>query len=65
MGNSHADHAADHALGLELQIEELVEQRERARVQGRTADGAVLTDQISDLMVELADTAEEAAQPRR
>ena len=52
--------AANHALGLELQIEELVEQRERARVQQRPDDEARLTEQISALQAELADAAERA-----
>jgi N-formylglutamate amidohydrolase len=52
--------AANHALGLELQIEELVEQRERARVQRRPEDEARLTEQISALQAELADAAERA-----
>ncbi|GAC1568942.1 MAG: hypothetical protein NVS3B21_36450 [Acidimicrobiales bacterium] len=52
--------AGDHALGLELQIEELVEQRERARVQHRTEDEATLTDQITALQGELAEAVERA-----
>lgn len=52
--------AANHALGLELQIEELVEQRERARVQHRPDDEAHLTEQISALQAELGDAAERA-----
>ena len=52
--------AANHALGLELQIEELVEQRERARVQRRPEDEAGLTEQITALQAELADAAERA-----
>lgn len=52
--------AGDHALGLELQIEELVEQRERARVQHRTEDEATLTDQITALQGELAEAVEQA-----
>ncbi|GAC1317794.1 MAG: hypothetical protein NVSMB16_14230 [Acidimicrobiales bacterium] len=50
--------AANHALGLELQIEELVEQRERARVQRRPADEARLTEQITALQAELAEAAD-------
>lgn len=52
--------AANHALGLELQIEELVEQRERARVQRQPDDEARLTEQITALQAELADAAERA-----
>lgn len=51
---------ADHALGLELQLEELVEQRERARVQGRTSDLPPIDDEITRLQGELADAAEAA-----
>jgi hypothetical protein len=49
---------ADHAMGLELQLDELIEQRERARVQGRPADAARLEGEISALQAELALTAE-------
>jgi hypothetical protein len=52
---------ADHAMGLELQIEELIEQRERAAVQGRDADARSLEREIEALQVELAVTAERAA----
>ena len=51
----------DHALGLELQIEELVEQQRRAELQGRTEDAQRLGAEISALQLELADTAERAA----
>jgi hypothetical protein len=43
----------DHAQGLELQIAELVEQRNRARVQGRTVDVAGLDTAIDRLQEEL------------
>lgn len=46
---------ADHVVGLELQIEELVEQRERARVQRREQDARTLDWQIDDLYQQLAD----------
>jgi hypothetical protein len=52
---------ADHAMGLELQLEELIEQRERANVQGRTEDADRLALEISALQSELAATAERAA----
>lgn len=52
--------AADHAMGLELQIEELNEQRTRAQVQGRDADVAALDVEIAALQLELARTAEAA-----
>lgn len=49
---------ADHAMGLELQIEELMEQRRRAQVQGRSEDVARLAAEIEALQSELAATAE-------
>jgi hypothetical protein len=48
-------------MGLELQIEELIEQRERASIQGRDADARRLDREIETLQVELAVTAERAA----
>jgi hypothetical protein len=61
---------ADHAMGLELQLEELREQQERARVQGRETDAARLQSEIEELQTELAATAEmirpgEAPEPPR
>lgn len=53
--------AADHAMGLELQLEELTEQRRRAEVQGRLDDAARLDTEITALHSELARTAEWAA----
>lgn len=50
--------AADHAMGLELQLEELNEQRQRARVQGRWEDARRLETEIAELQAELAATAE-------
>jgi hypothetical protein len=52
---------ADHAVGLELQIEELVEQRQRAIVQHRPDDAAALEREITSLQSELADAVERAA----
>jgi hypothetical protein len=52
---------ADHAVGIELELSELVEQRERARVQHRPADVERLERQIGRLQIELADTAEALA----
>ena len=52
--------AADHAVGLELQIEELVEQRQRALVQDRPADAAAIDAEITALQLELADHIERA-----
>ena len=48
----------DHATGVELEIVELVEQRERAIAQGRAADAARLQSEIDALYRELAETAE-------
>ena len=47
----------DHAMGLELQIEELVEQRQRALVQHRSEDADRLLVQVMGLQDELAETA--------
>lgn len=55
---------ADHAMGLELQLVELVEQQERARVQQRVEDAARLDSEIAQLRAELARTAEAAHQQR-
>lgn len=49
---------ADHVVGVELQLEELVEQRERARVQGREEDARALDWQIDEFYQELADVTE-------
>lgn len=54
---------ADHALGIELQIEELVERRERARVQRRFDDAASFEEEITALHLELADIAERDVLP--
>lgn len=51
----------DHALGLELQIVELVEQRERALVQHRRSDADRLQAEIDQLQAELITTAERLA----
>ncbi len=53
---------ADHEMGLELQIVELVEQRERALVQHRDTDAAAIQGEIDALQVELASNAETIAQ---
>lgn len=49
---------ADHAMGLELQLEELHEQLQRARVQGRFEDARRIHAEIDQLQGELAATAE-------
>jgi hypothetical protein len=51
----------DHATGLELQIEELVVRRERARQQGWAPEIHALELEIAALQLELAETAEQAA----
>lgn len=48
----------DHAIGVELQLTELVEKRERALVQGRPDRAQELTREIEVLQTELAATAE-------
>lgn len=49
---------ADHAMGLELQLVELVEQQTRARVQHRDADAERLEPQIDGVRAELAELGE-------
>ena len=51
----------DHVTGLELQIVELVEQRERARVQGDSAALARIEAELAELQNEMATTAEQIA----
>ncbi len=48
----------DHLVGLELQLVELVENQQRAEVQGRTEDAKRLESEIAALQAELARTAE-------
>ena len=48
----------DHAVGVELQIVDLVERCERASAQGRSGDAAELRVQIDVLHGELARTAD-------
>ena len=52
----------DHVTGLELQLVELVEQRERARVQGDSAGMARIEAEIAELQAEMASTAEAIAE---
>lgn len=49
----------DHAVGLELQIVELVERTERARVQGEAEEAARYQREVDALQLELARTAEQ------
>ena len=51
----------DHVVGLELQLVELVERRERALVQGQGAEAAAITAEIDELQGELITAAEEVA----
>ncbi len=51
----------DHVVGLELQLVELVEQRERATIQHRPADAAGIQREIDALQEEMARAAEEIA----
>jgi hypothetical protein len=48
----------DHAIGVELQMTELAEKIERARVQGRTERVAELQPELEALQDELAETAD-------
>ncbi len=57
------DHLEDHAIGVELQITELVEQRERALVQGDEARAALLGREINVLQEDLMETSEQIADP--
>jgi chromosome segregation ATPase len=52
----------DHVVGLELELVELVEKRERARVQGLSQELATLDAEIEALQAELAAAAEELAE---
>jgi hypothetical protein len=47
----------DHLVGVELQVVELVEQRERAEVQGRAAEATRLQGEIDSLYTDMAETA--------
>ena len=52
----------DHLVGLELQLVELVENKQRATVQGRTNEAQDLDRQIDGLQLELATTAEQISE---
>lgn len=54
-------HLEDHLVGLELQLVEQVEQRERATVQHRPEDAARIEEEIQELTEEMARTAEQVA----
>lgn len=53
------DHLEDRAIGIELQITELVEQQERALVQGDADRAASLQAEIADLQEDLMETSEQ------
>ncbi|MDP9071771.1 MAG: hypothetical protein M3N68_10955 [Actinomycetota bacterium] len=53
----------DHVVGVELQIVELVEQRERAAVQERYDDVARIQREIDALQEEMARAAEKITRP--
>lgn len=53
----------DHVVGLELQLVELVEQRERASVQDRPDDATLIQREIDALQEEMARTADVIARP--
>ena len=58
----HDPKLEDHVVGLELQIVELVEQRERATVQHDDAEAARIQGEIDALQAEMAQTAEAIAE---
>jgi hypothetical protein len=51
----------DHATGLELQLEELVDRRRRAQREGWPSQVRLIDRHIDELQQELADTAEQVA----
>jgi hypothetical protein len=58
----HDPQLEDHVVGLELQIVELVEQRERFRVQHDDTEAARIQREIDGLQLEMARTAEQIAE---
>jgi hypothetical protein len=58
----HDPRLEDHAVGVELQLVELNEQAERARVQGRLEDARSIQAETDQLLAELADTADRVAE---
>ena len=58
----HDPRLEDHALGIELQLAELVDQAERAKVQGLDDEAKVIQIEIDRLQQELAETAERVAE---
>ena len=62
MTNMHDPKLEDHVVGLELQIVELVEQKERAVVQHDDAEAARIQGEIDALQAEMVQTAEAIAE---
>ena len=58
----HDPQLEDHVVGLELQIVELVEQRERASVQHDDVEAARIQSEIDALQAEMVTTAEAIAE---
>ncbi|MBW3537397.1 MAG: hypothetical protein KY395_06480 [Actinobacteria bacterium] len=58
----HDPRLEDHALGIELQLAELVDQADRARVQGLDDEAKAIQAEIDRLQQELAETAEKVAE---
>ena len=58
----HDPRLEDHALGIELQLAELVDQAERAKVQGLDDEARSIQAEIARLQEELADTAEQVSE---
>ncbi len=56
-------HLEDHAFGVELQLNELVEEQARARVQDLPERVASLQSEIETLQDELAATADQISEP--
>lgn len=59
------DHLEEHAIGVELQLNELVDRLERAVVQGDHTRAALLEAEIEELQSDLAETSERIADPAR
>ena len=58
----HDPRLEDHALGIELQLAELVDQAERAKVQGLEDEVKTIQAEIDRLQQELAETAEQVSE---
>ena len=58
----HDPRLEDHALGNELQLAELVDQAERAQVQGLDDEVTTIRAEIERLQQELAETAEQVSE---